>query len=145
MGNDLNMGGRYGRVPHHLPTFENCKWACRETPACVGAVFVHDAPGDNCALKSSIAPVGTGTWNGHCDAWHKWGGSPSWGTPGSPSWGPGNGGCNERRPTNAPAGSGEDVCEGKCFSQAQCSSLGCCHFNNGRCWSDVGQGRCLHR
>merc|ERR1711941_250301 len=78
------MGGTYGRVPHHLPTFESCKWACQQTTACVGAVFVRDAAGHNCALKSAMGLAGTGTWNSHTDAWHRF--VPSVGNPDNGPW-----------------------------------------------------------
>ena len=36
----------------------------------------------------------------------------------------------------------ELVCETSGFNQGTCESVGCCHWNNGQCWSSVGQNNC---
>jgi len=36
----------------------------------------------------------------------------------------------------------ELVCETSGFNQGTCESVGCCHWNNGGCWSSVGQNNC---
>ena len=37
---------------------------------------------------------------------------------------------------------GEEVCEGHGFSFAECWAIPCCHWNDGECWSSVGQDQC---
>jgi len=37
---------------------------------------------------------------------------------------------------------GEEVCEGKALNEAQCNSISCCGWNDGQCWSSVGQNLC---
>ena len=42
---------------------------------------------------------------------------------------------------------GEEACEGHGYDEAQCLSVGCCHWNptsdpSSRCWSDVGRNEC---
>eukprot|EP00421_Protoceratium_reticulatum_P050037 CAMPEP_0168455648 /NCGR_PEP_ID=MMETSP0228-20121227/50862_1 /TAXON_ID=133427 /ORGANISM="Protoceratium reticulatum, Strain CCCM 535 (=CCMP 1889)" /LENGTH=84 /DNA_ID=CAMNT_0008470507 /DNA_START=91 /DNA_END=342 /DNA_ORIENTATION=+ len=52
--------------------------------------------------------------------------------------------CSANLRLDAPAGSGEDVCQGYCLSQDTCQNIGCCHWNlqDGQCWSSVGQNQC---
>ena len=40
--------------------------------------------------------------------------------------------------------SDEQICEGHGFNQKQCESIPgtCCHWDDGDCWSDVGNGKC---
>ena len=40
-------------------------------------------------------------------------------------------------------GNGEEVCEGYEFSQAECLAIACCEWDDGDCWSAVGQDQCL--
>ena len=37
---------------------------------------------------------------------------------------------------------GEQMCEGHGYDEATCKSIGCCQYDNGNCWSDVGTGPC---
>jgi len=37
---------------------------------------------------------------------------------------------------------GEDICEGHGFNPTQCQAVGCCHWDDGQCWSSVGHGPC---
>ena len=37
---------------------------------------------------------------------------------------------------------GEEVCEGHGFSFAECWAIPCCHWDDGECWSSVGQDQC---
>ena len=37
---------------------------------------------------------------------------------------------------------GEEVCEGHGYPQITCESLSCCQWDNGQCWSAVGQDAC---
>merc|ERR1719193_2987756 len=39
-------------------------------------------------------------------------------------------------------GNGEEACEGHDYNEEECSSIGCCHWNDGQCWSSVGQDQC---
>jgi hypothetical protein len=45
-----------------------------------------------------------------------------------------------------PVPNGEKACEngheGTAFTETQCGEVGCCHFNDGQCWSAVGDGEC---
>ena len=60
--------------------------------------------------------------------------------------------CASVRASLAPAGqSGEEACEGKWFEgkwfgkgfgPAECAEVGCCDYDGGRCWSDVGINPC---
>merc|ERR1719186_522471 len=38
---------------------------------------------------------------------------------------------------------GEQVCEGHNFGKERCESIGCCHYDDGQCWSSVGTGSCV--
>ena len=40
-------------------------------------------------------------------------------------------------------GNGEEVCEGHGFSPAECVAISCCEWDDGDCWSAVGQDQCL--
>jgi len=53
-GNDLNLGGKHGRVKGHL-TRETCLEVCLKTIGCAGYTFVETEPEgeDNCNLKKS--------------------------------------------------------------------------------------------
>ena len=37
---------------------------------------------------------------------------------------------------------GEQVCENRGFNETECLAIGCCQWNDNRCWSDVGDGPC---
>merc|ERR1712048_65003 len=37
---------------------------------------------------------------------------------------------------------GEQVCEGHGFREEQCLNISCCEWNDGQCWSAVGQDSC---
>merc|ERR1711936_634721 len=37
---------------------------------------------------------------------------------------------------------GEEACEGHGFTKEVCKSTGCCEWNDGQCWSAVGQNPC---
>ena len=39
-------------------------------------------------------------------------------------------------------GNGEEVCEGHGYTQITCESISCCQWDNGQCWSAVGQDPC---
>ena len=39
-------------------------------------------------------------------------------------------------------GNGEEVCEGHGYAQITCESISCCQWDNGQCWSAVGQDPC---
>jgi hypothetical protein len=39
--------------------------------------------------------------------------------------------------------SGEDVCEGHGFDEQTCQQQGCCQWDNGACWSNVGPNPCF--
>jgi len=53
---------------------------------------------------------------------------------------------NSLPPTTAgtPGGgpSGEKACENMGFDQSACAAVGCCQFDDGKCWSAVGGGAC---
>merc|ERR1712130_1067734 len=51
--------------------------------------------------------------------------------------------CSESDPCQGEAaGNGECMCEEHGYSENQCSQIGCCQFDNGECWSAVGDGQC---
>merc|ERR1711934_27152 len=37
---------------------------------------------------------------------------------------------------------GETACEGQGFNPSQCQAVGCCQWDDGQCWSAVGNGAC---
>ena len=37
---------------------------------------------------------------------------------------------------------GEEVCEDHGFDKTQCESIACCHWDDGDCWSAVGNKKC---
>jgi len=37
---------------------------------------------------------------------------------------------------------GEEACEGKGYTPVECQDIGCCHWNDGECWSSVGTDSC---
>ena len=37
---------------------------------------------------------------------------------------------------------GEDACENQEFGYSECMDVGCCHWDDGECWSAVGEGMC---
>ena len=39
-------------------------------------------------------------------------------------------------------GNGEAVCENRGLIMTRCLSIGCCQWDEGRCWSAVGRGPC---
>jgi len=43
---------------------------------------------------------------------------------------------------SASAQTGEQACENKSLTQAGCSTVGCCQWDDGACWSAVGTGTC---
>ena len=46
-------------------------------------------------------------------------------------------------PEGAPEGQGgEAMCEGKGYTEDQCSEVGCCQWDDEECWSAVGSGSC---
>jgi len=70
-GNDLNAGGKYGRIKGHLPNAEACNQACAETPGCKSWTFVKSEPAgrDNCAVKRTTKLQGNRRLNkGCCDS-----------------------------------------------------------------------------
>ena len=40
---------------------------------------------------------------------------------------------------------GEEICENKGFDPSECAAVGCCHYDDGQCWSAVGTGPCSRR
>ena len=53
----------------------------------------------------------------------------------------GMGGGRMRRLTGA-AQTGEEACENMGFDQSACDAVGCCHYDDGLCWSAVGPDLC---
>jgi hypothetical protein len=58
---------------------------------------------------------------------------------GNPSRGQGNCSCQL---SEIIALGGEQACEGHGYNATQCANVGCCSFNEGQCWSNVGQSPC---
>ena len=45
----------------------------------------------------------------------------------------------------SPHQNGEEICENKGFDPSECAAVGCCHYDDGQCWSAVGTGPCSRR
>lgn len=70
-GNDLNAGGKFGRIKGHLPNAEACRKACLKTAGCKSWTFVKSEPAgqDNCAVKRTTKAQGNRSINrGCCDS-----------------------------------------------------------------------------
>merc|ERR1711996_108958 len=68
-GNDLHVGGYYGRVIGHMKSVEECRIACLNVEDCVGFTFVKsEKEKDNCAVKSVWDPSTKRTNTSCCDS-----------------------------------------------------------------------------
>jgi hypothetical protein len=43
---------------------------------------------------------------------------------------------------DAGSNGGEAACENQGFGESECSAIGCCQYDDGQCWSAVGNGPC---
>ena len=41
---------------------------------------------------------------------------------------------------DAGSNGGEALCENQGFGESECSAIGCCVYDDGQCWSAVGNG-----
>lgn len=69
-GNDLNAGGKHGRIKGHLPNAEACRAACARTAGCKSWTFVKSEPAgqDNCAVKRTTKAQGRNNAGSCCDS-----------------------------------------------------------------------------
>ena len=57
-GNDLQVGGKYGRIAKVFKSAEECRRACAAMKDCAAFVFVKSQMNQhNCAVKSKWAPA----------------------------------------------------------------------------------------
>lgn len=58
------------------------------------------------------------------------------------TYGKGKGGCKNNCECEKSEQNGEEVCENHGYNENDCNNVGCCHFDDGECWSSVGTNMC---
>jgi len=59
------------------------------------------------------------------------------------TYGKGKGGCTKNCECGKSDQNGEEACENHGYSKNECNNIGCCNFDDGECWSSVGQDLCV--